>query len=66
MMPKSNQNDRNKKYIEKYSIRQIKFDLKPNEVEILDTGKQVYGLTRKDFIVRCCKYCIEHDVDFDD
>lgn len=65
-MPKSNQTDRNKKYKEKYGIRQVKVDLKPDEIEMLDTGKEKYDLTRKDFIVKCCKYCIDNGIKFDD
>lgn len=58
--------ERNAKYKKSNNIYRLSIDLKPEDKQMLDSATAEYGLTRKEFIVNCCKYCIDNGIKFDD
>ena len=62
----NSQTARNRKYKDSKNIKQMNIDLKPNEIEMINNGKEKYGMGKKEFIVKCCKYCIDNNIDLTD
>ena len=62
----------NKKKIEynmKYNTKnykQLKAFIKPEDYLMIDNYCQKSNISKAKFIVKCCKYCIDHNIDFDD
>lgn len=66
-------NEDNKKYNEymreyrkRKTFKQLKVDIKPADYETIDNYCKMSNISKAKFIVRCCKYCIDNGIKFDD
>lgn len=48
------------------NYKQLKAFIKPDDYLIIDDYCKKSNISKAKFIVKCCKYCIDHDIDFDD
>lgn len=48
------------------NYKQLAVTIKPADYTEIDDYCKSINISKAKFIVKCCKYCIEHDVDFDD
>ena len=53
-------------YRKRKTFKQLKVDIKPDDYLIIDEHCQKSNISKAKFIVKCCKYCINHDINFDD
>lgn len=65
MQEKYNESKYKQKY-NKLNYKQLKADIKPDDYTIIDNYCKDMGISKAKFIVKCCKYCINHDINFDD
>lgn len=63
---KSTQAERTKKYKNSKQIKQLNMDLNPEEMQLFENVLKKYNMRKKQFFVSACKYCIDHDINFDD
>lgn len=56
------QAQRNEKYKKRYSIQRIVLDLKPDDYELIVNFAEISKITKKDFIVKSCKYIIDNNI----
>ena len=47
----------------KDNIKQLKADIKPDDYNIIDAYCKGKGVSKAQFIVAACKYCIDNDID---
>lgn len=66
-------NEDNKKYNEymreyrkRKTFKQLKADIKPADYETIDNYCKMSNISKAKFIVKCCKYCIDNGIKFDD
>lgn len=66
-------NEDNKKYNEymreyrkRKTFKQLKVDIKPADYETIDNYCKMSNISKAKFIVKCCKYCINNGIKFDD
>ncbi len=59
-------NEYMREYRKRKTFKQLKVDIKPEEFTIIDNYCKDIGISKAKFIVKCCKYCIDHDINFDD
>lgn len=59
-------NEYMREYRKRKTFKQLKVDIKPEDFTIIDNYCKDMGISKAKFIVKCCKYCIDHDIDFDD
>ena len=62
-MPKS-QVERNKDYMTKNQIKQVKFNFNSDECNLIEAAAKKRGSSKKDLILNCVKYCEEHNIIF--
>lgn len=48
------------------NYKQLKAFIKPEDYLMIDNYCQKSNISKAKFIVKCCKYCIDHNIDFDD
>ena len=53
-------------YRKRKTFKQLKVDIKPDDYLIIDDYCQKSNISKAKFIVKCCKYCIDHDINFND
>ena len=53
-----------KEYRKRKTLKQLKADIKPEDYTIIDSYCKDMGISKAQFIVKCCKYCIDHDINF--
>lgn len=63
-MPK-NQVERNKLYIQKQGIKQIKIDVKPDEYSLIDEAAKINNMGKKELIIKSIRYCIDNNIKLD-
>ena len=49
----------------KYNIKQLKADIKPDDYNIIDAYCKGKGVSKAQFIVAACKYCIDNNIDLE-
>ena len=54
-------NDYNKR-----NYKQLKVNVKPELYNNIENFCKIKGITKAEFIVNCCKYCIDNDIDIFD
>lgn len=59
-------NEYMRKYRKRKTFKQLKVDIKPDDYLIIDDYCKKSNISKAKFIVKCCKYCIDHDIIFDD
>lgn len=59
-------NEYMREYRKRKTFKQLKVDIKPEDFIIIDNYCKDMGISKAKFIVKCCKYCIDHDINFDD
>lgn len=59
-------NEYMREYRKRKTFKQLKVDIKPEDFIIIDNYCKDMGISKAKFIVKCCKYCIDHNIDFDD
>lgn len=59
-------NEYMREYRKRKTFKQLKVDIKPEDFTIIDNYCKDIGMSKAKFIVKCCKYCIDHDINFDD
>lgn len=59
-------NEYMREYRKRKTFKQLKVDIKPEDFIIIDNYCKNIGISKAKFIVKCCKYCIDHDINFDD
>lgn len=59
-------NEYMREYRKRKTFKQLKVDIKPDDYLIIDEHCKKSNISKAKFIVKCCKYCINHDVNFDD
>lgn len=59
-------NEYMREYRKRKTFKQLKVDIKPEDFTIIDNYCKDIGISKAKFIVKCCKYCIDHDINFDD
>lgn len=66
-MGEFNRNDYMREYRSKNkdNIKQLKADIKPDDYNIIDTYCKGKGVSKAQFIVAACKYCIDNNIDLD-
>ena len=55
--------ERNRNYKKSQNIQRIVIDLKPEDYELIVNYAKINNITKKDFIVKSCKYIIKNDID---
>ena len=55
--------ERNRNYKKRQNIQRIVIDLKPEDYELIVNYAKISNITKKDFIVKSCKYVIKNDID---
>ena len=55
-----------REYRKRKTFKQLKVDIKPDDYLIIDDYCKKSNISKAKFIVKCCKYCIDHDIIFDD
>lgn len=67
-MGEFNRNDYMREYRSKNknNIKQLKADIKPDDYNIIDAYCKGKGVSKAQFIVAACKYCIDNNIDLDD
>lgn len=55
-----------KEYSKRGNFKQLKINVKPADYETIDNYCKMSNISKAKFIVKCCKYCINHDINFDD
>ena len=66
-MGEFNRNDYMREYRSKNkdNIKQLKADIKPDDYNIIDAYCKGNGVSKAQFIVAACKYCIDNNIDLD-
>ncbi|BFK56791.1 hypothetical protein I2400191J7_18010 [Ruminococcus bicirculans (ex Wegman et al. 2014)] len=59
-------NEYMREYRKRKTFKQLKVDIKPEDFIIIDNYCKDIEISKAKFIVKCCKYCIDHDINFDD
>ena len=59
-------NEYMREYRKRKTFKQLKVDIKPGDYLIIDDYCKKSNISKAKFIVKCCKYCIDHDINFDD
>lgn len=66
----SENNTKHNEYMREYrkrkTFKQLKADIKPDDYLIIDDYCKKSNISKAKFVVKCCKYCIDHDIIFDD
>ena len=66
----SENNTKHNEYMREYrkrkTFKQLKADIKPDDYLIIDDYCKESNISKAKFVVKCCKYCIDHDIIFDD
>lgn len=66
----SENNTKHNEYMREYrkrkTFKQLKTDIKPDDYLIIDDYCKKSNISKAKFVVKCCKYCIDHDIIFDD
>lgn len=68
---KMSDEERKRKHIEasnkynKENYKQLKANIKPDDYNVIDTYCKGKGVSKAQFIVAACKYCIENNIDLD-
>lgn len=66
----NNDNKKYNEYMREYrkrgNYKQLKADIKPADYETIDNYCKMSNISKAKFIVRCCKYCIDNGIKFDD
>lgn len=55
----------NAKYTAK-TYAQLKVSVKPDDYMMIDNYCKMSNISKAKFIVKCCKYCIDNGIKFDD
>lgn len=55
-----------KQSFNKLNYKQLKADIKPADYETIDNYCKMSNISKAKFIVKCCKYCIDNGIKFDD
>lgn len=64
-----NMNKRKIEYNAAYNAKnykQLKVTVKPADYEAIDNYCKMSNISKAKFIVKCCKYCIDNGIKFDD
>ena len=48
------------------NYKKLSVNVKPDDYLIIDNYCKKSNMSKAKFIVECCKYCIDHDISFDD
>lgn len=59
-------NEYMREYRKRKTFKQLKVDIKPDDYLIIDDYCKKSNISKAKFIVKCYKYCIDHDINFDD
>ena len=59
-------NEYMREYRKRKTFKQLKVYIKPDDYLIIDDYCKKSNISKAKFIVKCCKYCIDHDINFDD
>ena len=47
------------------NYKKLSVNIKPDDYLIIDDYCKKSNISKAKFIVKCCKYCIDHDINFD-
>lgn len=48
------------------NYQKLSANIKPEDYALIDNYCKDTNISKAKFIVKCCKYCIDHNIDFDD
>ena len=60
------QSERSNNYKKRNNIQRIVLDLKPDDYNIIDNFCKNNNISKARFIVNCCKFCIDNNIDIFD
>lgn len=48
------------------NYQKLSANIKPEDYALIDNYCKDTNISKAKFIVKCCKYCIDHDINFND
>lgn len=63
---KMSHNEYMREYRKRKTFKQLKADIKPEDYALIDNYCKDTNISKAKFIVKCCKYCIDNNIDFND